>query len=95
MNYYFYILRCKDGSLYSGITNDLAKRLAAHNSGKGSKYVFSRGGGKFVYHKKLASRSAALKREATVKKLSRTAKENLIKKKPAGRLASKYTLGNV
>lgn len=76
--YYFYILRCKDNSLYCGSTNDLDKRISLHNSGKGSKYVRSRGGGIIVYSEKLGSKSEAIKREAEVKSWSKAKKENLI-----------------
>ena len=79
--FYFYILKCKDGTLYSGSTNDLAGREKKHNSGKGSKYVTAHGGGRIVYHEKFRSWGKTLKREAAVKKLSRTKKLNLIKLK--------------
>lgn len=75
---YFYILHCKDGSLYSGYAKDLRKREREHNTGKGSKYVLSRGGGKIVYSEKLASVSAALKREAQIKRWTRSKKLQLI-----------------
>jgi putative endonuclease len=77
--YYFYILRCKDQTLYCGITNDLKKREQTHNSGKGSAYVRSRGGGKIVYSEKIRNLGLALKRESAVKKLPRTEKLRLIK----------------
>ncbi len=77
--YHFYILRCKDESLYCGITTDLAEREEKHNSGKGSVYVRSHGGGKIVYYEKLNSKSDALKREAEVKKWTRLKKLELIK----------------
>jgi putative endonuclease len=76
---YFYILKCKDGTLYSGSTNDLKKRESMHNSGKGSKYVTAHGGGKIVYHEKFRSWGKTLSREAAIKKLSRLEKINLIK----------------
>jgi len=78
--YYFYIFRCKDGSLYSGSTNDLKNRESLHNQGKGSKYVKSRGGGRLIYSEKFRSKSRALKREAEIKKWPRIKKLNLIKK---------------
>jgi putative endonuclease len=78
--WYFYILLCKDQSLYSGITNDLKLRENVHNKGLGSAYVRSRGGGKIVYHELLKGKSRALKREAQVKKLSRKKKLLLIGK---------------
>jgi putative endonuclease len=76
--FYFYIFKCKDGSLYSGSTKDLKKREADHNAGRGSKFVKSRGGGIIVYHEKFRSWSKALKREAGVKKFSRAKKIKLI-----------------
>jgi putative endonuclease len=78
--HYFYLFKCKDGTLYSGSTNDLKKREAKHNSGQGSKYVWAHGGGKIVYSEKFRTLSKALKREAEVKKFSRLKKLNLIKK---------------
>lgn len=77
--YFVYILKCKDKTLYCGITNDLKKRLLAHNSGKGSAYVRSRGGGKIVYSIIFKNKSLALKREAGIKRLSRIQKQALIK----------------
>lgn len=76
--FYFYLLLCKDGSLYSGSTKNLKARELAHNSKRGSAFVRSRGGGKIVYSEKLPSWSEALKREAKVKKLSRKQKLVLI-----------------
>lgn len=72
-----YILRCSDGSLYTGITNDLPKRLEAHAAGKASKYTRSRLPVKLVYGEPQRSQSAALKREAAIKKLPRRAKLGL------------------
>jgi putative endonuclease len=77
--FYFYIFKCKDGSLYSGSTKNLKQREETHNCGKGSKYVFAHGGGKIVYHEKFRSWSKTLKREAEIKKWSRIKKLNLIK----------------
>ena len=74
-----YILRCGDGSLYTGITTDVEKRLAAHRSGKGAKYTRGRGPLELVYREECADHSAALKRELEIKKLSREEKEQLIK----------------
>ena len=81
-NWYLYILRCGDGTLYTGITNDVEKRLAAHRAGKGAKYTRGRGPLELVYQEQLPDHSAALKREHEVKALSRQEKENLIKKTP-------------
>jgi putative endonuclease len=77
--YYFYILKCKDRTLYCGITNDLVKRVDMHNSGKGSMYVHSRGGGKIIYSEACKNRGAALRREAEVKKWSRLQKLTFLK----------------
>ena len=79
-NFYFYLFECKDGSLYSGSTQDLKKRVAQHNSGKGSKYVWAHGGGRLAYFEKFETWSKALSREAKVKKLTRNEKLLLIKK---------------
>lgn len=77
---YTYILECKDGSYYTGWTNDIKKRIADHNSGKGAKYTRGRGPVKLVYLEISDTKEAAMKREAAIKKLTRTEKENLIKK---------------
>ena len=76
--YFVYILRCKDGTLYTGITTDLARRLAEHKSGKGSKYVRARRAGKIVYSEKKKNRSTASKREAEIKSWKRQKKLDLI-----------------
>jgi putative endonuclease len=76
--YYVYLLRCKDNSLYCGITNDLAAREQAHNSGTGSKYVLSRGGGSVIYSEQYQTKSEALQREAAIKSLSKAEKEKLV-----------------
>lgn len=75
-----YILRCRDGSLYTGITNDLTKRLKAHAVGKASKYTRSRLPVQLVYEEPRRSRSSALKREVEIKKLPRSRKLCLIGK---------------
>ncbi len=76
--WFLYILECRDGSLYTGITDDLDRRLAAHNAGKGAKYTRGRGPVTLVYREEMLSYSDALKREYRVKQLSRTEKLNLI-----------------
>ena len=78
-NWYLYILRCKDNTLYTGITTDVARRLEAHRSGKGAKYTRGRAPLELVYRESCGSHSDALKREAEIKKLSRQAKELLVK----------------
>lgn len=74
MNWLCYLLECADGTLYTGITNDLDKRLSAHNSGTASKYTRSRLPVRLVYAEPHVDRAAASRREAALKKLSRTAK---------------------
>ena len=74
-----YILRCGDGTLYTGITTDVEKRFAAHASGKGAKYTRGRGPLELMYQEECGDHSTALKREAEIKKLSREEKEKLIK----------------
>lgn len=78
-----YILRCGDGSLYTGITTDVEKRLEAHQSGKGAKYTRGRGPLIVAYQEICESHSNALKREWEIKSLSRIQKEALIGKHPA------------
>lgn len=78
--YYVYMLKCADGSLYTGYTNDLQKRVDVHNSGKGAKYTKSRLPVRLVYSEEYQSKSSALKREAEIKKLTRAQKEKLIQK---------------
>ncbi len=75
-----YIVRCRDGTLYTGCTNDLAKRIAAHNEGKGAKYTRSRRPVEMVYNEAAADRNAALRREAAIKKLRRCDKLALLRK---------------
>ena len=76
-----YILRCGDGTLYTGIAVDAQKRLAMHQSGTGAKYTRGRGPLKMVYCETCGSHSEALKREYAVKKLTHAAKERLIASK--------------
>ena len=76
---YVYILNCKDNTLYTGYTNDLQKRLKAHNEGKGAKYTKCRRPCKLVYSEQFKTKSEALSREAQIKKLKRTDKLKLIK----------------
>jgi len=76
--WYLYILRCKDDTLYTGITTDVEKRLNAHRSGKGAKYTRGRAPLELVYQEVCGSHSQALKRELEVKTLSREEKRKLI-----------------
>jgi putative endonuclease len=71
---FVYLLRCRDGSLYCGWTDDLERRLATHNAGKGARYTRSRKPVRLVWSEELADRSAALKREIAVKRLTRAQK---------------------
>lgn len=77
-NWYLYILRCGDGTLYTGITTDVEKRLEAHRAGTGAKYTRGRGPLELVYREECGSHSDALKREIAIKKMSRKQKEQLI-----------------
>lgn len=72
--WYCYILECSDGTLYTGITNDLEKRLAAHNNGTASKYTRSRLPVKLVFTEDQPDRAFASRREVQIKQLSRAEK---------------------
>ncbi len=74
MTYYVYLLRCSDGTLYCGITNDLVKRVATHNRGKGSRYTRARLPVELAYSEAVGSKEKALRREYEVKKLDRKEK---------------------
>lgn len=76
-----YILECKDGSLYTGITDNLERRLAAHQSGKGAKYTRGRGPFQLRYTEVCADHSEALRREIRIKRLTREQKLSLISSK--------------
>jgi predicted GIY-YIG superfamily endonuclease len=76
--WFVYLLRCGDDSLYTGITNDLARRVKQHNAGTASRYTRSRLPVKLVYQEQQASRSLALKREFAIKCLSRKTKNSLV-----------------
>jgi len=80
LDWHLYLIRCHDGSLYTGITTDVARRFAEHqeNSGAGAKYLRGRGPLVLVFQKKLGSRNLALGVESKVKKLSKARKEVLI-----------------
>ncbi|MFA5249391.1 MAG: GIY-YIG nuclease family protein [Candidatus Paceibacterota bacterium] len=78
--YYLYILKCADGTLYTGITVDLVRRVKEHNSSElGARYTRSRRPVKLVYSKEFSGRSEASKEEARIKKLSREEKLDMIK----------------
>lgn len=77
MTAYVYIVECADGSLYTGWTNDLHKRIAAHNAGRGAKYTRSRLPVQLRYYEIFDEKNDALRRECVLKKLSHAAKRKL------------------
>lgn len=77
--WFLYLLRCADGTLYTGITTDLPRRCRQHNAGTASRYTRSRLPVKLVYQEAQPNRSVALKRELAVKAMSREKKESLIR----------------
>lgn len=78
--WYLYILRCRHGELYTGITVDVEKRFAAHCAGKGAKYTRGRGPLKLVYQEVCGTHSEALKREIQIKRLTKEEKEAILEK---------------
>lgn len=76
--WFVYILRCGDGTLYCGMTDDVCRRLEVHRAGKGAKYTRGRGPLELMYSEECESYSAALKREYAIKKLKRPEKLKLI-----------------
>ena len=76
--WYLYILRCCDGTLYTGITTDVQRRLADHRAGKGAKYTRGRAPLELVYEENCGTHSDALRRELEVKALKRLDKEKLL-----------------
>jgi putative endonuclease len=79
--WHVYIVRCRDGSLYTGIATDLKARITKHNAGKGAKYTRSRRPVRLVWSAATRSESAARKREARIKRLSRSEKISLFTSK--------------
>ena len=77
MTAYVYILRCADGTLYTGWTNDLKKRVAAHNAGQGAKYTRGRLPAELFYFESFDTKEEAMSREAAIKKMSRRGKLSL------------------
>ena len=78
---YTYILKCKDGSLYTGWTNDLEQRVAAHNTGKGAKYTKARRPVELVYFEEFETKEQAMKREDSIKQMARKDKLELVRRK--------------
>jgi putative endonuclease len=79
-NHYFYVLKCCDGSYYAGYTNDLDRRVAVHNEGKGARYTRGRLPVQLLYHETFLSKSEALRAEYRFKQLTRKQKEKYIRK---------------
>jgi putative endonuclease len=79
MRWCVYLLRCGDGTLYAGVTNDLPRRFAAHQSGRGARYTRGRGPLEVVHVERKRTRSSALKREAVLKRLKRQEKLALVR----------------
>jgi putative endonuclease len=75
---FVYIVRCADGSLYTGWTTDLFRRVAQHNAGRGGRYTRTHRPVELVYQEEVSNRSAAMRRERALKKLDRERKERLI-----------------
>ncbi len=77
--WFLYMIRSRDGHLYTGISTDVERRLAEHQSGKGAKYLRGKGPLQLVFQQKIGSRSAALKAEDCIKRLPKSAKEELVR----------------
>lgn len=77
--YYVYILRCRDGSFYTGYTNDLERRIEEHNNGRGGRYTRGRFPVELVHSERYPTRKKAINRELEIKKFSRKTKRELIK----------------
>lgn len=73
-DHYFYVLECADQSYYAGYTNDLEKRLAAHNAGKGAKYTRAKGPSKLIHHECYDTKPTAMKAEYAFKQLTKAQK---------------------
>ena len=79
MAWHVYLVRCADGTLYAGATTDLVRRFAAHSDGKGARYTRGRGPLVLAWSEEVADRSAALRRERQIKRLSRAEKLRLVR----------------
>lgn len=77
--HYTYMLKCKDNTYYTGYTNNLEKRIKAHNEGKGAKYTKGRRPVELIYYEEFEDKHSAMKREWTIKQLSRREKEQIRK----------------
>ncbi len=76
---YTYIVKCSDGTFYTGWTNDLTRRMEAHNQGRGAKYTKARRLVTLIYYETFETKEEAMKREYAIKRLSRKEKEELIR----------------
>ena len=76
---YTYIVKCSDGTFYTGLTNDLTRRMEAHNQGRGAKYTKARRPVTLIYYETFETKEEAMKREYAIKRLSRKEKEELIR----------------
>lgn len=79
-NHYFYVLECADQTLYAGYTNNIEKRVAVHNAGKGAKYTRARGPVKCIYKEKFETKQEAMRAEYAFKQLTRIQKINYIRR---------------
>ncbi len=77
-NWKVYVVRCRDGSLYTGISDDVRKRVEMHNTGKGARYTRGRGPVKLVYEENCGDKGKALRREHEIKKMDKSDKERLV-----------------
>jgi len=77
--WFVYMLRCKDGSIYTGITNDVKDRVREHNTGQGAKYTASRSPVTLIFQEKHPDKSSAFKREIQIKRWSKKRKETVSK----------------
>ncbi len=91
-SHYVYILESADGRYYAGYTTDLDRRMAMHREGKGAKFTRGFGFKKLRYHEACPSKSVALKREAAIKRLTRSEKEHLVKSSSAASLRGRFPL---
>lgn len=82
--WYLYLVRTRQGSLYTGIATDVTRRMSEHEGDKGAKYLRSRGPLELTFQTKIGDRSLALRAEHCMKKLTKTQKEAIITKTPAG-----------
>lgn len=78
-DWFVYVVRCRDGTLYTGISRDVEARVAKHNQGKGARYTRGRGPVALIHRERKSSQAAALRREAAIKALSRPEKLALVK----------------